>query len=337
MILVRAPLRLSFVGGGTDMADFYRYYPGRVISSSINHAVYIVINGTPFINAISARYSKTETVVRPEDLAHPLIKAALLDLGIHGNIEIGSFASLPGKTGLGSSSSFSVALMRGLHLYLGRGIGKEETARLASRLEIDLVGEPIGKQDQYASAYGGLNMIQFNPDGSVMVEPILMDHRKKTEFNKHLLLFFTGIIRNASSVLGEQKTKISEKLETYKRMSDSVFNFRNKLLSGDMKELGKLLHEAWLLKKSLSPLISGSFIDELYASGLRGGAWGGKVAGAGGGGCILFCAPFDRHEEIRRAVRECAEKNGAQDFREVSFAFTQTGCDVLVNNPYTDK
>ena len=175
MIVVRAPLRVSFVGGGTDLADFYTRSPGRVISTAIDKWVYLVINKTPMIDKISARYSITETVDKLDELQHTRIKAALLDLGIKKGIEIGSFASLPAKTGLGSSSSFSVALMKGLHASFGRSLTPHQAAEEACRLEITLLGEPIGKQDQYAAAFGGLNRIQFNSDPSVEVKPILIN------------------------------------------------------------------------------------------------------------------------------------------------------------------
>ena len=189
MIVVRAPLRISFVGGGTDLPDFYFRYPGRVISTTIDKYVYLVINRTPFIDKVSARYSLSETVDRPSELQHTRIREALVDLGIDKNIEIGSFASLPAKTGLGSSSSFSVALMRGLHAHQGRKVSKADIAEAAYRLEIDLLGEPIGKQDQYAAAFGGMNIFQFNPDDSVDVRPVYLDYKMKRAMEDHLLLF----------------------------------------------------------------------------------------------------------------------------------------------------
>src|SRR3990170_5906774 len=226
MILVRAPLRVSFVGGGTDLPDFYRKSPGRVISATIDKFVFLAINSTPMINKISVRYSNSETVDNPQDLQHGRVRAALLDLNIKNNLEIGSFASVPAKTGLGSSSSFSVALMKGLNAYLGKKINKQDAAEAACRLEIELAKEPIGKQDQYAAAFGGFNIFQFNSDESVDVEPIFLDYKKQALLQKHALLFFTGITRSASDVLGQQKSKIEENLETYKKMADSVYDFK---------------------------------------------------------------------------------------------------------------
>ena len=332
MILVRAPLRISFVGGGTDLPDFYRHYPGRVLSTTIDKYVYLVINPTPLIDKVTARYSISETASHPNELQHTRIKTALMDFGIERNLEIGSFASLPAKTGLGSSSSFSTALLKGLYAFQGKRIGKGELAEAACRLEIDLLKEPIGKQDQYASATGGFNIFQFNANGSVSVEPVLIDYLKRSKLEKNTLLFFTGVTRPASSVLSEQKSKISEHIETYKKMSDSVSAFKEKLLAGDIRGMASLLHDGWMLKKKFASNVSNSMIDDLYEAGLAAGAWGGKVLGAGGGGCILFLAHPEVHGAMRIAMRQAAAKNNLSDFKEIPVTFTQSGTDILFNN-----
>jgi D-glycero-alpha-D-manno-heptose-7-phosphate kinase len=331
MIVSRAPLRISFLGGGTDFADFYRRYPGRVISTAIDKFVYIVINRTSLIHKVSARYSISETVDFAHELKHTRIKAALLDLGIQKNIEIASFAHLPAKTGLGSSSSFSVALMKGLHAYVGKKIGKGEVAEAAARLEIDLLGEPIGKQDQYAAAFGGFNVIQFNPDDTVTVEPILLDYKKRIGLENHTLVFFTGITRPASSVLTEQKANIDKKFETLKQMADSVPEFKSRLVAGDFKNLGRMLHEGWLRKKSLASNISSDVIDGLYNTGMSAGAWGGKILGAGGGGCVMFLVPEDKKTAVREAVKKVAAANNLVDFQEIPIKFVQSGAEILFN------
>ena len=331
MIVVRAPMRLSFVGGGTDLPDFYRRYPGRVISAAIDKFVYIVINRTPLIDKVSARYSLSETVEHASKIQHTRIRAALMDLGIEKGLEIGSFASLPAKTGLGSSSSFSVALMKGLHAYQGRKIDQRETAEAASRLEIELLKEPIGKQDQYAAAFGGLNVFEFRPDGVVDVKPVLLDYKKRLLLEDHLLLFYTGITRAAGSVLMEQKSNIDKKFETLKDMSDSVPEFSAKLLAGDAASMGKMLHEGWLRKKTLASNISNSVIDGLYEAGMSAGAWGGKITGAGGGGCIMFLAPIDKKPIIRKAVAKVATENNLAEFKEIPVKFVQAGAEVMFN------
>src|SRR3989344_2187085 len=288
MILARAPLRMSFVGGGTDLAAFYTKHPGKVISTAIDKFVYVVVNRTPLVPKVSARYSIAETVEHPKDLKHTRIRELLLDLGIHKHIEIASFAHLPAKTGLGSSSSFSVALAKALYAFQGKKLSKQEVAEVASRLEIDLVKEPIGKQDQYAAAFGGFNIIQFNPDHTVDVTPLYLDFRKRLKLEDHLLLFYTGITRAASSVLTEQKANVDKKFEVLKKMAGSVDAFKDLLIAGDVEGMGKMLHESWLMKKSLASGVSSGLIDELYDAGIKQGAFGGKVLGAGGGGCVMF-------------------------------------------------
>jgi len=337
MILVRAPLRISFIGGGTDLPDFYRRSPGRVISTAINKFVYIVINRTPLVDKVSARYSKSETVNHPSELEHTRIKAALLDMGIHKGIEIASFAALPARTGLGSSSSFSVALVKGLHAFLGKKIDKYEAAEAASRLEIELVGEPIGKQDQYAASFGGINLFQFNPDDSVEVDPVFLDYKKRLVLEDHLLVFFTGITRSASSVLTEQKSNIDRKFDTLKAMADDVYEFKDRLLAGDFKGLGEMLHQAWLKKKSLASNVSNSIIDDFYNAGMESGAWGGKVLGAGGGGCVMFLAPLENKDKVRMSVKRVAETHNLSEFCEIPVQFVQCGTEVLFNGDHFHK
>ncbi len=334
MIVIRAPLRISFVGGGTDLPGFYRKHPGSVISTAIDKFVYVVINRTPLIHKVSARYSISETVSRPDELQHTRIKAALMDSGINKNIEIASFASLPAKTGLGSSSSFSVALVKGLNAYQGKKVDKREAAEAASRLELELVGEPIGKQDQYAASFGGLNIFKFNPDESVDVEPVLLDYKKRLDLENHIVLCYTGVTRLASSVLTEQRSNIDKKFETLKEMAASVPEFRNRLLAGDFRGLGEMLHQGWLKKKSLASNVSNSVIDDLYGAGMSAGAWGGKILGAGGGGCVMFLAPSDRKSAVREAVSMIAKDKNLTEFQEIPVKFVQSGADVLFNGDH---
>ena len=331
MIVVRAPLRISFVGGGTDLPDFYFRHPGRVLSTTIDKYVYIVINRTPLIDKVSARYSLSETVDTPDELQHTRIKHALIDFGIAKNIEIGSFASLPAKTGLGSSSSFSVALLKGLHSYQKKNIDKTGVAEAACRLEIDLLGEPIGKQDQYAAAFGGLNVLQFNPDDSVDVRPVFLDYKMRRMIEDHLLLFYTGIARPVSSVLFEQKANIGGKFETLKSMADSVPEFTERLTRGDIQGLGSMLHDGWAMKKTLASNISSAPIDALYGAGMDAGAFGGKVLGAGGGGCMMFFAPPERKEAVRSAVGKAARDLDLSEFKEIPVEFVQSSAEVLLN------
>jgi D-glycero-alpha-D-manno-heptose-7-phosphate kinase len=334
MILTRAPMRISFVGGGTDLPDFYKRYPGRVISTAIDKFVHIALNRTPLVDKVSARYNMAETVDHPSQLQHTRIKAALLDMGILKGIEIASFATLPVSTGLGSSSSFSVALVKALHAYQGKKIDKGGVAEAAARLEIELVGEPIGKQDQYAAAFGGFNVFQFNADGSVDVRPVLLDYKTRADFENHVLVFFTGLTRNASSVLTEQKANIDKKFETLKAMSDSVPEFAARLVKADFPGMGAMLHDGWLRKKSLSSNGSNQAIEAIYDGGMNAGAWGGKLLGAGGGGCVMFLAPAERKAAIREAVARVAKQENLPGFKEIPVRFIQSGAEILHNSDH---
>lgn len=331
MIITRAPMRISFVGGGTDIAEFYTRYPGRVLSTSIDKYVYVVSHSGYSKNLI-LKYSKTESVKNIDEIEHTRFREALRKVGINAGIEIGSFADLPANTGLGSSSSFSVALMKNLFTVKDQKKSKEEIAQAACELEIDILKEPIGKQDQYASAYGGMNMIQFNQDGSVTIEPLFLDYEFKSRFEEHLLLFFTGLTRSASAVLSVQKQSMDEKFETYKQMSDSVLQFKEKMLAKDIRGMAEMLHEGWMRKKSLSTAVATSAVDALYESGLSAGAWGGKLLGAGGGGCILFIAPPEKHAAIRAALESKAKEAGLENFQDIHFSLSQSGVDVLFSN-----
>lgn len=330
MLIVRTPLRISFVGGGTDLPGFYDQYPGRVLSATIDKFIYLAIKPVPLVNNFVLKYQVTETVKHPSEFKNDRVREALLDYGlVNDGIEIASFADIPAKTGLGSSSSFSVALMMGLNAFSGRKISKEYIAEEACRLEIDLLKEPIGKQDQYAAAFGGFNVFQFNKGGRVDVEPIFLDFKKQHDLERHMLLFFTGISRPASSVLKEQSDSINDKIVTYKEMSDSVPVFRSKLLDGDIRGMAEMMNEGWARKKRLATNVSNSLIDELLADGIRAGAWGGKVLGAGGGGCILLFASPEKHDIIRTAVSGRARKNNLVEFKEISVKFTKLGANVL--------
>jgi len=329
MIVTRAPLRISFVGGGTDLPDFYHLYSGKVISVTIDKYVYIVLNPTPMINKISARYSITETVDRARDLKHTRIRAAFIDMGISPGIEIGSYASLPAKTGLGSSSSFSVALIKSLYSYINKRATKQEIAEAACRLEIELVDEPIGKQDQYAASFGGFNVFQFNPDNSVKVRPLLIDHRAQSKLEEHLLLFFIGITRLASEILKEQKTNINKKFQVLRKMTELVPKFEKCLLRGDIKRASNLLHQNWLKKKSLASKITNPVIDKFYESALRNGAWGGKLLGAGGGGCIMLFVPPKNRAKVLLSLKRIAKRNKLNNAKEIPVKFVQSGVDVL--------
>lgn len=328
MILVRAPLRISFVGGGTDLPGFYREYGGAVLSASINKYVYIAINPNVFSGDIVVKYSKTEVAKLLDEIEHTRFREGLRMFEVDRAIEIASFADVSSQTGLGSSSTFSVALVRALSVLKGESISQEHAAELACKLEIDIVGEPIGKQDQYASALGGFNVLRFNADESVTREQVHLGFKTRNLLQDHCLLFYTGITRSASGVLAKQSQDIAAKTSVYKKMAESVDLFRTYLSSGDMKNVGAMLDKAWQMKRSLSGAISSSQIDELYSAALSKGAYGGKLLGAGGGGCLLVIAGPGWHSGIREELANTAAKIGLVDFKEIPFEFTQSGVET---------
>lgn len=333
MIITRAPLRISFVGGGTDIKEFYEKYPGRVISSTIDKHVYTAINHGRLLDSFVIKYMETETAKHPSEFKHTRFRETMLHLNVvEPGLEIASFADLPGNTGLGSSSSFTVALLKAINAHHGSSVSKQQAAEIACEIEIDILKEPIGKQDQYAAAYGGFNVFQFNPDGTVDVDPVFIDYKVRANLEDHVLLFFTGITRSASTVLTEQKITMAEKFETYKHMSDSVLIFKDLLQAGDLKGMADMLHEGWERKKSLASVISNPIIDDLYNSARDLGAWGGKVLGAGGGGCLFFIAPPELHGEITAGLRAKAEDLCLDGFKKIDFDFSQSGADVLFNS-----
>lgn len=333
MTVVRAPLRLSFVGGGTDMAAFYERYPGRVISTAIDKFVHVAIDETP-LSRISARYSVIETVDHPREFKHTRIKAALLDKGVVKGVEVVSFATLPVRTGLGSSSSFSVALLKAISVLQEKDLSAREIAEEACRLEIDILKEPIGKQDQYIAAFGGFNVLTFNPGGRVDVEPVKLSDKVKADFESQLLVFFTGITRDASSVLSEQKDKVADNFEVMKKMADSVYDFKDRLEKGNIKGLGEMLHEGWLRKKSLTSKVSNQFIDNVYNSGISAGAYGGKLLGAGGGGCLLFIVPPSKRKAVIEALTATADREGLVRYRDIPVKLFPSGVEVLCRSDY---
>jgi D-glycero-alpha-D-manno-heptose-7-phosphate kinase len=332
MIITRAPLRISFVGGGTDIQEFYSRYPGRVISATIDKFVHVAVNPNTFSGRFIIKYAETESESHPSSFKHDRFREALVSMRVEEGLEIASFADLPAKTGLGSSSSFSVALMKALHAYRGEKISKEKAAQAACDLEINLLKEPIGKQDQYAAAYGGLNMFTFNTDGTVTVEPIFTDFRFRSRFENHMMLFFTGITRSASEILKEQKKGIDEKFETYKQMSDSVLDFVELVRNEDLRGMAKMLKEGWEKKKSLSGNISNSTTDYLYDAAIKGGAWGGKILGAGGGGCLLFIADPKDHQKIQESIEKKAQELQLEGFKRIKFSLTSSGADIIFNS-----
>lgn len=322
MIMSKTPLRISFVGGGSDLSNFYRHEIGAVISTSINKYVYVVIN-KKFDNSIRVSYSKTEEVLDISELQHPLVKALLSLFDVKKSIEVISLADVHSNgTGLGSSSSFTVGLANALSTYLKKNISKEKLAEIACNVEIDICKAPIGKQDQYAAAYGGLNLIEFKSNGKVDVSEIKCTDLTLKKFKESLLILYTGKSRAASSVLDEQMLSISANNKILNQMVKLSYNLKQELENGNLENIGLILHENWYLKKNLAKNISNHDIDNLYEIGLKSGATGGKILGAGNGGFFLFFADKVHHKKI-------AQKTG---LKQMIFDFDKFGSRIILKD-----
>jgi D-glycero-alpha-D-manno-heptose-7-phosphate kinase len=321
VIITRTPFRISFAGGGSDLPAFYRKEQGCVLSTSIDK--YMFLAAHPFFDAgkIQLKYSKTELVSEFNDIQHPIFRQILSEHNLKG-IDINSIADIPAGTGLGSSSSFAVGLLHLVNAYRGKYISAEQLAAGACDIEINKLNEPIGKQDQYAAAYGGLNFIRFNPDETVQVEKIIMDQEKKSHLEHSLIMIYTGDVRSASKILKEQSAQAEnkDKILTMKKMVILAHELRVALQGNEIDNFGRILHEGWLMKKSLTGGISNSVVDDLYARGIKHGALGGKLLGAGGGGFILFYVPRDQQEKFR---------TGMAGLRELHFKFDNEGSKVI--------
>lgn len=305
MIITRTPFRISFVGGGSDLEAFYSRRKGAVLSTSINQYMYISSHKFFEREKIRVKYSSTETVNKVADLEHPILRTVLQNFGIEGGLEISSIADVPSGTGMGSSSSFTVGLLHNLYAATGKFVSKEQLAVEACRVEIEYLKEPIGKQDQYAAAIGGLNIIEFHTNGSVTVDPLHLPKETYDTLQDNLLLFYTGSQRSASAILAEQKNNtgaVKSAFDNLCEMVDLVYELRDVLYQNRLDSFGELLHRNWLLKKSLTGSISNGFIDEAYDRALRAGALGGKLLGAGGGGFLLFYCPKEKQSSLIEAL-----------------------------------
>jgi len=307
LIISRTPLRISFAGGGSDLAAFYRQEPGAVISMTIDKYIYITVNAK-FDHQIRASYSVTEIVERVEDLKHQLIRESLKLVGQTRGVEITSISDIPSQgTGLGSSSSYTVGLLNALYAFRGKFAGAERLAREACMIEIERCSAPIGKQDQYIAAYGGLQFIQFNPDETVFVDPVICRPQTRQLLQERLLMLYTGITRQTGDVLREQQANTERdaaKRRSVRRLVALAHDLRATLQHDELDRFGEVLHEGWMRKRELATGISNPHIDDWYERGRAAGAAGGKILGAGGGGFLLLYAPVERHAAILAALPE---------------------------------
>lgn len=308
MIISRTPFRISFAGGGTDLHAYYKNGYGAVISSAVDKYMYIHVNKR-FDHTIRVSYSKTEIVEKVDEIRHPIVREALKLVGVTQGVEVTSAADVPAGTGMGSSSSFTVGLLNALYAYIGKHTDAETLASQACQIEIDILKEPIGKQDQYIAAYGGLQYIRFNADETVFVDPVICSKDIKCRLGDRLMMFYTGLIRSAGEILSKQKNETDKKIEHLTKMRDLAGRMREILIRDDnnLDKFGELLHEGWVLKRSLVSDISNDIINSYYERALKAGAIGGKLLGAGGGGFILLYCPEDRQANVRKELSELKE------------------------------
>lgn len=327
MIITRSPLRISLGGGGTDLPSYYSKHGGFLIAAAINKYVYITLHDT-FAEDLIVKYTKMEKVSHAREIKHPIIRTAMELLEIDGKyLEISSMADIPAGTGLGSSGSFTTALLKALHAYKKSIIPQRELAEEACHIEIDLLKEPIGKQDQYVAAMGGIICMTFNNDGRVDVSPLKISNETLYSLEDNLMLFFTGYSRSASSILKEQddKSKKDEKemTENLNYVKDIGYKSLKAFESGNLVEFANLMNVHWEYKKERSGSMTNTKIDEWYKIGLQNGALGGKLIGAGGGGFLMFYA------EDRVRLRKVMHDSG---LKEVRFQFDFVGSNIVVQS-----
>lgn len=319
MIIVQTPLRISFLGGGTDFEDFYSNHGGAVLSTAINKHVFVIVKKR-FDDLIYVNYSKKEIVDEVDKLEHELVRETMRITGVNKGVEITTLADIPAEgTGLGSSSAITVGLLHALHNYQGEKVPADILAKEACKVEIDILGKPIGKQDQYIAAYGNMRFITFN-NGSIKMNRVNLLPEARTKLNDDLLLFYTGISRKSSEILTEQKANINQQVDELNEMKRLAFEAKDAILAGAFDEFGEILHRGWELKKSLASKVSNPAIDEVYRAARKAGAIGGKITGAGGGGFLLLYCHNGKQDAVRSTLR---------GIRELPFRFQTAGSKVF--------
>lgn len=324
MIISRTPLRISFAGGGSDLPSYYLKHGGAVLSTTIDKYIYIAVHRYFSSNQSLLKYSQTELVNNNDEIQHPLFRECMKLVDVTG-LDISSMADVPAGTGLGSSSAFAVSLLNVLHAYKHEAVSAEYLASTACDIEINRLGDPIGKQDQYAAAYGGLNFIRFNYDGAVDVQKIVMDPKVKAQLERNLILLYTGTKHSASAILKEQGKEMQrlDKQQVMHKMVEMAYELKDVLEHNQIDDFGRILNEGWLLKRSLANSISNSLVDTLYEQGMNAGALGGKLLGAGGAGFVLFYCPEDKQEAFRKQM---------SGYTEMPFKFENYGSKIIYMN-----
>jgi len=321
MIVVQTPLRISFLGGGTDFEDFYLNHGGAVLSTSIDKCVFVIVKER-FDDLIYVNYSQKEIVNSVENIRHDLVREAMKLVGVTKGIEITNLADIPTEgTGLGSSSSFTVCLLTALYAFTGQLKTAQELAQEACSIEIDILGKPIGKQDQYIAAFGNLRFITFNQH-RVTVEKIEISPDDKRRLQNSLLLYYTGVTRKSADILCKQKDNIKYSIKDLSELRDLAYKAKNALLEGAYDDFGDLIHKGWELKRKINITTSNNTIDNVYETARKSGALGGKILGAGGGGFLLLYCNHNKQDEVRRSLNK---------LRELPFNFEPDGSKVIFN------
>lgn len=322
MIITQTPLRISLAGGGTDFREFYEQEEGMVLSCAIDKYVFVIVTER-FDEKIYVNYSKKEIVDSVDEIQHELVREALRKSGIDRGIEVTMLADIPSEgSGLGSSSSLTVGLLNAFYLFQGEQIPSSLLAKEACEIEIELCGKPIGKQDQYIAAYGGVRQITFRRDGQVDVERIHLKPREYRKLGAELLLFHTEVSRKSSDILSEQRDRISDNMSLLRHIKRHACQVRNAIEELNFGLIGTIMNESWLAKRKLGSKISNDHLDEMYEIAVSAGATGGKISGAGGGGFLLLCVPMGKQESVRNALRQ---------YRELPFMLEQDGSKSIFN------
>lgn len=322
MIITQTPLRVSLAGGGTDLKAFYDLEDGRTISLAIDKYVFVIVSQR-FDDKIYVNYTKKEIVDRTDDLQHELVREAMRTTGLSNGVEVTMLADIPSEgSGLGSSSSLTVGLLNAFHMYEGRQVTAEQLAHEACQIEIDVCGKPIGKQDQYIAAYGGIHEFEYHRDGTVGVRRVRLSTADTRRLGSELMLFYTDVTRRSSEILTEQRSQTVANADYLRQLKHCVSQVTHALETGRLDLIGDVLHHSWGLKKKLANNISNRAIDEMYELALSAGATGGKIAGAGGGGFLLLYVPRHRQDAVRNALH---------GFREFPWLLEQDGSKVIFN------
>jgi D-glycero-alpha-D-manno-heptose-7-phosphate kinase len=322
MIISQTPLRISLCGGGTDFTDYYMQNEGYILSTCIDKYIYVIIKER-FDDYIYVNSSKKEIVRTVDEIEHELVREAARKAQLPVGVEITMLADIPSTgSGLGSSSSLIIGLLNAFYHYRGIQVTSEQLAKEACEIEIDILKKPIGKQDQYIAAFGGIQILHFKKDDTVEVRPFELSSERKRRLGSNLLLFFTNVTRTAGSILSEQKENISEKMDFLNKIKELTFKAERSLTEGNIDVIGKLLNENWELKKNLASNISNADIDNMYNAAIAGGATGGKIAGAGGGGFLMLYCKRDKQDKLREALKA---------YREMPFLLEPHGSKIIFN------